>query len=164
MLLRFSVSGFNQLTESWLFFSSTFLLFLVAESFLSQDAMCMPRWETVLCPGLVHWSYWEEALHGLVSCLWLGHSEQVGALPVTLQSDRVSWIHRGLQFVDVLGHSKCICEICSIMLFPYDCIWILFLLNHICLIKGNAGACALVVGSPVLVVVRVGGANHCLLC
>lgn len=38
--------------------------------------------------------------------------------PVTLQSDRVLWMHRGLQFVDTLGHNKCICESCSIMLSP----------------------------------------------
>lgn len=98
------------------------------------------------------------------SMSWLGDlpvtrplSEQGGALPGALQSDRVLWIHRGLQFVDILGLNKCICEICSIMLFPCDCIWISFLLNHICLVKGNAGACASVVGSPALVVVRAEG-------
>lgn len=46
--------------------------------------------------------------------------EQGRVLLVTLQCDRFSLIHRGLQFVDIFGHNiKCdICEICSIMLSP----------------------------------------------
>lgn len=107
-------------STSWLsptyFF--TFLLFLVAESFLSQGAVSMPGWETAVS--------WACALKLLGrSTSWLGvlpgtrHSEQSRALLLTLQCDRVS-IHRGLQVVDIFGHDiKCdICEICSIMCSP----------------------------------------------
>lgn len=106
MLLRFSVSGFNQLTESSLFF---FHLFAVFSSWILSVTGCCVH--ASLGNRVVSWACVLKLLGRSTS--WLGVlpvtrplSEQGGALPGTLQSDGALWMRRGLRFVDLLGHNS----------------------------------------------------------